>query len=65
MESRTTDALVRAYLSLQQIVGDLYAEADNAAAARKYNDASLLTSQAEILYKTCENLETVIVEHEE
>ncbi|MGI2909210.1 hypothetical protein [Tolypothrix sp. VBCCA 56010] len=30
IESRTTDAKVRAYLSLQQIIGDLYAEADNA-----------------------------------
>jgi len=57
--------LINAYLTLQQIIEDLFTQADNAAAARKYNDASLLTSQAEILYRTCENLETVIAEHEE
>ncbi|MBD2608146.1 hypothetical protein H6G81_27435 [Scytonema hofmannii FACHB-248] len=35
VESSQALSIVRAYLSLQEIVGDLYAEADNAAAARK------------------------------
>jgi hypothetical protein len=54
-----------AYLALQQIIENLYAEADNAASSSNYNDASLLTSQAEILYQVAENMETVIAEHEE
>ena len=64
IESRTTDALVRVYLSVQQIVGDLYAEADNAVAEGNYNDASLLTGQADILYQVAENLGTVITQEE-
>jgi hypothetical protein len=47
------------------MIEDLYAQADNAASKRNYNDASVLTGQAELLYKASENLETVISEHEE
>ena len=65
IERQTTEALVRAYLAIQQIIEDLYAEADNAASSSKYNDASFLTSQAEILYQVAENMETVIAEHSE
>ncbi|MDZ7960429.1 MAG: hypothetical protein RMY34_21520 [Aulosira sp. DedQUE10] len=65
IERQTIEALVRAYLALQQIIEDLYAKADNAASSSNYNDASLLTSQAEILYQVAENMETVIAEHEE
>jgi hypothetical protein len=65
IENRTSEALVRAYSSLQQIISDLYAEGDNAVAAGNYNDASLLTSQADMLYQVAENLETIITENEE
>ncbi len=61
IERETIEALVNTYLSLQQIIEDLYLQADNAAAARKYNHASLLTSQAEILYQVSENLQTVSI----
>ncbi|MEH2239948.1 hypothetical protein [Nostoc sp.] len=43
----------------------MYTEADNAVAEGNYNDASLLTSQADRLYQVAENLETVIAENEE
>ncbi|KYC39609.1 hypothetical protein WA1_30155 [Scytonema hofmannii PCC 7110] len=65
MEKRTTEALMKAYLSLQRVVGELYAEMDYAIETRKYSDASLLQSQADKLYEMVENLETVIAEQEE
>ncbi len=65
IEGENIEALVRVYLTLQQLIEDLYAQADNAATARNYNDASVLTGQAEILYLVAENLDTVISEHEE
>ncbi len=65
IERRTLEALERAYLLLQQIVIDLYTEADNAVAEENYNDASLLQSQADRLYETMENLEIVIAEQED
>jgi len=65
IERENTEALVRIYLTLQQLIEDLYTQADNAAAARNYNDASVLTGQAEVLYHVAENLEIVISEHEE
>ena len=53
-----------AYSSLQQIVINLYAEADNAVTEGNYNDASLLQSQGDKLYQTLENLGVVIEEQE-
>ncbi len=64
IEGRTLEALERAYLSLEQIVIDLYAEADRAVVEENYNDASLLQSQADRLYETMENLGIVIAEQE-
>ncbi len=64
IEKRTLEALERAYLSLQQVVIDLYAEADRAVAEENYNDASLLQSQANKIYETMENLGIVIAEQE-
>jgi hypothetical protein len=65
VERENTEALLRVYLTIQQLVEDLYIQADNATTERNYNDASVLTGQAEVLYKVAENLETVISEHEE
>lgn len=65
IENRTREALERAYLSLQRIIANLYAEADDAVAAGDYNDASLLQSQADMLYQAAENLGSIIVEQEE
>ncbi|MBW4669020.1 MAG: hypothetical protein KME60_16740 [Cyanomargarita calcarea GSE-NOS-MK-12-04C] len=65
MERENTEVLLRIYLTIQQLVEELYTQADNAAAVRNYNDASVLTGQAEVLYRVAENLETVISEHEE
>lgn len=65
IEKRTIKALERASLSLQRIVADLYDESDNAVYEGNYNDASLLQSQAELLFEVVENLETVITEQEE
>jgi hypothetical protein len=65
IERENTEALLRVYLTIQQLVEDLYTQADNAATQRNYNDASVLTGQAEVLYHVAENLETVISEHEE
>lgn len=56
---------MNAYNSLQQIVINLYAEADNAVAQSNYNDASLLQSQGDKLYETLEDLGVVITEQEE
>ena len=64
IERRTLEALERAYLSLEQIVIDLYAEADRAVVEENYNDASLRVSQADRLYETMENLGIVIAEQE-
>jgi hypothetical protein len=65
IEPRTKEALERAYISLQEITADLYAEVDNAIDEGNYNDASLLQSQADRLYETLENLGIVIAEQEE
>ncbi|PSF37783.1 hypothetical protein C7H19_09200 [Aphanothece hegewaldii CCALA 016] len=65
MERQTFNALERAALSLQRIVTDLYSEADNAVEQENYNDASLLQSQADLLYEVVENLETILTEQEE
>jgi hypothetical protein len=65
IEDRTIQALEGAYSALQQIVINLYAEADNAVAQDNYNDASLLQSQGDKLYETLENLGVVIEEQEE
>lgn len=55
---------MRAYLALQQIISELYAQADAAIALDDYNDGSLLTSQADKLYQMAENLEIIIAEQE-
>lgn len=55
----------RAYISLLEIVTNLYAEVDNAIDEGNYNDASLLESQADRLYEITENLGIVIAEQEE
>ncbi len=65
IEDRTIQALEDAYSALQQIVINLYAEADNAVVQDNYNDASLLQSQGDKLYETLENLGVVIEEQEE
>ncbi|GFE67941.1 hypothetical protein [Chroococcus sp. FPU101] len=44
---------------------DLYSEADNAVEQENYNDASLLQSQADLLYEVVENLETILSEQED
>lgn len=64
IERRTLEALERAYLSLQDIVTNLYTEADEAVASENYNDASLLQSQADKIYEAMENLGIVIAEQE-
>ena len=65
MEKENTEALLRIYLTIQQLVEALYTQADMSASSRNYNDASVLTGQAEVLYRVAENLETVIIEHQE
>ena len=65
IKNKTIQALEDAYNSLQQIVINLYTEADNAVAEGNYNDASLLQSQGDKLYETLENLGVVIEEQEE
>lgn len=65
IERQTLNALEQASLLLQRIVANLYAEADNAVDQGYYNDASLLQSQADLLYEVVENLETVLAEQEE
>ena len=64
IERQTLEALEMAYLSLQDIVTNLYAEADEAVVSENYNDASLLQSQADKIYETMENLGIVIAEQE-
>ena len=49
MEKENTEALLRVYLTIQQLVEELYTQADSAASLRNYNDASVLTAQAELL----------------
>lgn len=51
-------------MSLQDIVTNLYVEADKAVVSENYNDASLLQSQADKIYETMENLGIVIAEQE-
>lgn len=50
IKKRTQGIIERAYLSLQQIIVELYIEAENAVIAGNYNDASLLFGQADKLY---------------
>lgn len=65
IERRTIEALERASFALERIVADLYAEVDQAVSEGNYNDASLLQSQADLLYGVVENLEMVLAEQEE
>jgi hypothetical protein len=62
MEIRTIEALVRAYLSLEQAAITLYEEFELAVQTGNYNDASLLESQADKVYELAENLEIIIRE---
>lgn len=55
METTTIEALVRAYLSLEQTAIDLYEEFELAVQNGKYNDASLLESQANKVYELSQN----------
>lgn len=65
IEYTTIEVLENAYNDLQQIVINLYAEADSAVAQGNYNDASLLQSQGDKLYENLENLGVVIEEQKE
>lgn len=65
IERRTIEALERAYLAMQDVVEDLYDEAEQAIESGNYNDASLLQSQADLLFEVQENLGTVLTEMEE
>ncbi|NJK51284.1 hypothetical protein HC931_27160 [Candidatus Gracilibacteria bacterium] len=58
-------ALERAYFNLLEIIADLYEEAENALDEENDNDASLLFAQADRLYITAENLESIIAEQRE
>jgi hypothetical protein len=62
---RTIEALERAYLAMQDVVENLYDEAEQAIESGNYNDASLLQSQADLLFEVQENLGTVLTEMEE
>ena len=53
---------MRTYLAFQEIVADLYAEADRAIIEDNYEDASLLQSQADKFYQVAENLGFLIAE---
>ena len=53
---------MRTYLAFQEIVADLYAEADQAIIDDNYEDASLLQSQADKFYQVAENLGFLIAE---
>lgn len=61
----TIETLEKAYNDLQQVVINLYAEADNTVLKGNYNDASLLQSQGDKLYQNLENLGVVIEEQKE
>lgn len=52
-------------ISLIQISAELYEEADTAINVGNYSDASLIQSQADIIYQTAKNLEIIIAEQEE
>ena len=58
-------ALEQAYIALQEIVANLYAEAEQAVIEDNDEDASLLQSQADNLYQTAENLGFFIAEVDE
>lgn len=65
IERQTIEALERAYLAMQDVVEDLYDEAEQAIELGNYNDASLLQSQGDLLFEAQENLGTVLTEMEE
>ena len=54
----------QAYIALQEIVANLYIEAEQAVMEDNYEDASLLQSQADSLYQVAENLGFLIAEVE-
>jgi len=53
------------YIALQEIVANLYIEAEQAVIADSFADASLLQSQADSLYQVAENLGFLITEVEQ
>jgi len=65
MEAKTINALLAAYEALQEIAIKLYDEAQLAFDADLPNDASLLVSQADLIYQLAENLDVVISEQED
>jgi hypothetical protein len=65
MKSETRNVLLKAYAHLQEIIDELYEAHDGAIANNDFDDASLLASRADRLYKEAENLEIVISEQEQ
>ncbi len=65
IKRRTIEALERAYLAMQDVVENLYNEAEQAIELENYNDASLLQSQADLFFEAQENLGAVLTEMEE
>lgn len=64
MKQTTLDALLRAYVKLEEITTELYSLADDAVNQGDFDDASLLQARADILYEQMENLDFVISELE-
>ncbi len=64
MKQTTLKALLRVYVQLENMAGELYDLADNAVETGDFDDASLLQSRATILYEQMENLDAVISELE-
>ncbi len=62
MKQSTTNALLKAYNSLQEIVIDLYNEFQKAMENRDNADASLLEARAEILFEQAESIIAILEE---
>lgn len=62
LKQTTLDALLRAYVKLEEITTELYNLADDAVDQGDFDDASLLQARANILYEQMENLDIVIEE---
>ena len=65
MKSERRNVLLQAYAQLQDIINKLYEAYDRAIANNDFDDASLLASRANKLYKKAENLEIMISEQEQ
>jgi hypothetical protein len=62
MEGRTEEVLISVAVALGDLAAQLSDEGDRASSLA---DASLLKSQAYLLYKAMENLESFIKEHQD